>query len=165
MQGWLKNTVIVVDPCVNPDGHDRYVNWYNRVRNQAPNPAPDAWEHHEPWPGGRYNHYYFDLNRDWAWQTQQESRQRIALYNQWLPQVHADFHEMGAEQLVLLLARRQALPRRHHALAAAVPERDRRLQPGHVRQEQLAVLHPAKPTICSPRPTATPGRPSTGPSA
>ena len=95
MQKWLKNTVVVVDPCVNPDGHDRYVSWYNRVRNQTPNPAPDAWEHHEPWPGGRYNHYYFDLNRDWAWQTQQESRQRIVLYNKWLPQVHADFHEMG----------------------------------------------------------------------
>ena len=95
VQGWLKNTVVLLDPCVNPDGHDRYVNWYNRVRNQSTNPAPDSWEHHEPWPGGRYNHYYFDLNRDWAWQTQQESRQRIVLYNQWLPQVHADFHEMG----------------------------------------------------------------------
>ena len=95
MQDWLKNTVVIVDPCINPDGHDRYVNWYNRVRSQATNANPDSWEHHEPWPGGRFNHYYFDLNRDWAWQTQQETRQRIALYNQWLPQVHADFHEMG----------------------------------------------------------------------
>ena len=95
MQDWLKNTVVIVDPCVNPDGHDRYANWYNRVRNQSPNTEPDSWEHHEPWPGGRFNHYYFDLNRDWAWQTQQETRQRIALYNQWLPEVHADFHEMG----------------------------------------------------------------------
>lgn len=95
MQDWLKNTVVIVDPCINPDGHDRYVNWYNRVRNQAVNAGPDSWEHHEPWPGGRYNHYYFDLNRDWAWQTQQETKQRIALYNQWLPAVHADFHEMG----------------------------------------------------------------------
>jgi hypothetical protein len=56
VQDWLKNTVVVIDPCVNPDGHDRYVNWYNRVRNQAPNASPDSWEHHEPWPGGRYNH-------------------------------------------------------------------------------------------------------------
>ncbi|HEX8348414.1 MAG TPA: zinc carboxypeptidase, partial [Hymenobacter sp.] len=82
-------------PCVNPDGHERYVQWYNRARSAQPNASPYAWEHHEPWPGGRYNHYYFDLNRDWAWQTQQESKQRIVLYNQWLPQVHADFHEMG----------------------------------------------------------------------
>ena len=95
MQDWLKNTVVIVDPCINPDGHDRYVNWYNRVRSQGANANPDSWEHHEPWPGGRFNHYYFDLNRDWAWQTQQETRQRIALYNQWLPAVHADFHEMG----------------------------------------------------------------------
>ncbi|ALW87387.1 zinc carboxypeptidase [Hymenobacter sedentarius] len=95
MQDWLKNTVVIVDPCVNPDGRDRYGNWYNRVRNQSPNANPDSWEHHEPWPGGRFNHYYFDLNRDWAWQTQQETKQRIVLYNQWLPAVHADFHEMG----------------------------------------------------------------------
>ncbi|MBR7718867.1 M14 family metallopeptidase [Hymenobacter properus] len=95
MQEWLKNTVVVVDPCINPDGRDRYVNWYNTVRSQSPNAAPDAWQNRNPWPGGRTNHYYFDLNRDWAWQTQQETQQRIALYNQWLPQVHADFHEMG----------------------------------------------------------------------
>jgi hypothetical protein len=95
MQKYLQNTVVLLDPCVNPDGHDRYVNWYNRVQNQVPNASPYAWENREPWPGGRYNHYYFDLNRDWAWQTQQESRQRIALYNQWLPAVHADFHEQS----------------------------------------------------------------------
>ncbi|MCA8831303.1 M14 family metallopeptidase [Hymenobacter pini] len=95
MQQWLQNLVVIVDPCVNPDGRDRYAQWYNRVANQRPNASALSWEHHEPWPGGRYNHYYFDLNRDWAWQTQQESRQRIVVYNQWLPQVHADFHEMG----------------------------------------------------------------------
>ncbi|MCC2547036.1 M14 family metallopeptidase [Hymenobacter sp. BT175] len=94
---WLQNVVLLVDPCVNPDGRERYVQWYNRVRSTTPNASPYAWEHQQPWPGGRFNHYYFDLNRDWAWQTQQESRQRVALYNQWLPQVHADFHEMTAE--------------------------------------------------------------------
>ncbi|WP_460614161.1 M14 family metallopeptidase [Hymenobacter seoulensis] len=95
MQTWLQNLVVIVDPCVNPDGRDRYAQWYNRVASQQSNASPLSWEHHEPWPGGRYNHYYFDLNRDWAWQTQKESRQRIEVYNQWLPQVHADFHEMG----------------------------------------------------------------------
>jgi hypothetical protein len=95
MQTWLKNTLVIVDPCINPDGHDRYVNWYNSARSQTPNSSPDAWQNRNPWPGGRTNHYFFDLNRDWAWQTQQETRQRIALYNQWLPEVHADFHEMG----------------------------------------------------------------------
>ncbi|MCB2407527.1 M14 family metallopeptidase [Hymenobacter lucidus] len=94
---WLQNVVVLLDPCVNPDGRERYVQWYNRVRSQQPNASLYAWEHHEPWPGGRYNHYFFDLNRDWAWQTQQESQQRVALYNQWLPQVHADFHEMSLD--------------------------------------------------------------------
>lgn len=92
---WLKNTVVVIDPCLNPDGRDRYVNFYNSVRDVLPNASPLAREHSEPWPRGRINHYYFDLNRDWAWQTQKESQARVALYNQWLPQIHVDFHEQG----------------------------------------------------------------------
>ena len=95
---WLKNTVVIIDPCVNPDGRDRYVNWYNSVVGTAYNPRLDAREHREPWPGGRTNHYNFDLNRDWAWQTQVESRQRMSVYNQWLPQVHVDYHEQGINQ-------------------------------------------------------------------
>ena len=94
---WLENTVVLLDPCVNPDGRERYVQWYKQAQNQGGNASPYAWEHYEPWPGGRPNHYYFDLNRDWAWQTQIESKQRMAQYNNWLPQVHADFHEMAAE--------------------------------------------------------------------
>jgi hypothetical protein len=94
-QEWLKNTVVIVDPCINPDGRDRYANFYNQWGNNPPNPAPDANEHHEPWPGGRHNHYLFDLNRDWAWTTQIESKKRIKVFNEWLPQVHVDFHEQG----------------------------------------------------------------------
>lgn len=92
---WLQNTLVVIDPCINPDGRDRYVNWFNSVIGTQYNPSLDAREHREPWPGGRTNHYNFDLNRDWAWQTQIESQQRMQLYNQWLPQVHVDFHEQG----------------------------------------------------------------------
>jgi len=92
---WLKNTVVVLDPCINPDGRDRYVNWYNQAVGTAFNADPQAREHVEPWPQGRTNHYNFDLNRDWAWQTQKESRQRLTLYNRWLPQVHVDYHEQG----------------------------------------------------------------------
>lgn len=95
---WLQNTVVVLDPCLNPDGRDRYVNWFNSMAGRQFNPAPEAREHREPWPGGRSNHYNFDLNRDWAWQTQLESRQRLALYNKWLPQVHVDFHEQGINE-------------------------------------------------------------------
>jgi hypothetical protein len=93
---WLKNTVVVIDPCLNPDGRDRYVNFYNSVKGAKPDANPSAREHSEPWPGGRVNHYYFDLNRDWAWQTQRETQARIALYNSWLPQIHVDFHEQGS---------------------------------------------------------------------
>lgn len=92
---WLKNTVVVIDPCINPDGRDRYVNWFNSVVGKDYNPSLDAREHAEPWPGGRTNHYNFDLNRDWAWQTQVETQQRLELYNDWLPQVHVDYHEQG----------------------------------------------------------------------
>ncbi len=92
---WLKNTVVVMDPCINPDGRDRYVNWFNTMVGVKDNPDPSAREHAEPWPGGRTNHYNFDLNRDWAWQTQVESQQRMKKYNQWMPQVHVDFHEQG----------------------------------------------------------------------
>ncbi|RYY60067.1 MAG: zinc carboxypeptidase [Chitinophagaceae bacterium] len=92
---WLRNTVVIIDPCMNPDGRDRYVNWYNSVVGKNYNPRLDSREHREPWPGGRSNHYNFDLNRDWAWQTQVESQQRLAQYNQWMPQVHVDYHEQG----------------------------------------------------------------------
>jgi hypothetical protein len=94
-KAYLKNTLVIIDPCLNPDGRDRYVNWFNSVVGKTFNPTPESREHREPWPGGRSNHYNFDLNRDWAWQTQVETQQRMALYNQWLPQVHVDFHEQG----------------------------------------------------------------------
>ena len=94
---WLENTVIIMDPVVNPDGRDRYVNWYKQVKATPYNTAPIAVEHMEPWPGGRPNHYLFDLNRDWAWATQTETRQRLEVYNQWLPHVHVDFHEQGID--------------------------------------------------------------------
>ncbi|MCL7754305.1 M14 family metallopeptidase [Polaribacter sp. Z022] len=92
---WLKNTVVILDPCINPDGRDRYVNWYNQVKSTPYNINQDAKEHDEPWPGGRPNHYLFDLNRDWAWVTQVESAQRINIYNKWMPHIHVDFHEQG----------------------------------------------------------------------
>ncbi|GGF27875.1 peptidase M14 [Echinicola rosea] len=94
-KSWLQNNLVVIDPCVNPDGRDRYVNWYNQKMNAQLQPDIQSTEHHEPWPGGRANHYLFDLNRDWAWQTQQESQQRMALYQQWMPNIHLDFHEQG----------------------------------------------------------------------
>jgi hypothetical protein len=92
-KNWLRNTVVIIDPCLNPDGRDRYVNWFTQMVGKNADANSNTREHSEPWPGGRLNHYNFDLNRDWAWQTQVETQGRIKKYNEWMPQVHCDFHE------------------------------------------------------------------------
>jgi len=92
---WLENTIIILDPSINPDGYSRYTHWNRRMSNSIPQADDNAIEHHEPWPGGRSNHYFHDLNRDWAWITQVESQQRLPKFRSWLPHVHADLHEMG----------------------------------------------------------------------
>ncbi|WP_400078613.1 M14 metallopeptidase family protein [Winogradskyella sp. R77965] len=94
----LKNTVVIIDPCINPDGRDRYVNWYNETASQPYDIDRKASEHNEPWPGGRPNHYLFDLNRDWAWATQVETQKRLEVYNKWMPHIHVDFHEQGINE-------------------------------------------------------------------
>ncbi|MEE1964545.1 M14 metallopeptidase family protein [Allomuricauda taeanensis] len=94
---YLENTVVIMDPCVNPDGRDRYSNWYNQYKNTPHQVDPNSKEHNEGWWNGRSNHYMFDLNRDWAWLTQVESQQRIKKFNDWLPHVHVDFHEQGVD--------------------------------------------------------------------
>lgn len=95
VRGVLDSVVVIIDPAVNPDGRERYVGFYNQARSKEVNPNPESREHVEPWPGGRFNHYLFDLNRDWAWMTQQETRARLATWGYWSPQVHVDFHEMS----------------------------------------------------------------------
>ncbi len=94
-QKWLENSVVIIDPMLNPDGRDRYVNWYKSSRANILNTNAEDLEHDEIWPGGRTNHYWFDLNRDWVWLIHPGSRGRIAVYQQWMPQVHIDFHEQG----------------------------------------------------------------------
>lgn len=92
---WLDKSIVILDPCLNPDGQARYVQGFRQRASIHGNPDSHAWEHKEPWPTGRFNHYLFDLNRDWCWQTQTETRQRLSYYRNWMPHVHADFHEMG----------------------------------------------------------------------
>jgi Zinc carboxypeptidase len=93
----LANTIVLVDPLCNPDGRERYLHGFEQRQGETPNLHREAAEHFQPWPGGRQNHYLIDLNRDWAWATQQESRGRIAAYRAWEPQVYVDFHEMSAD--------------------------------------------------------------------
>ncbi len=94
-KAWLDNLIVIIDPCLNPDGRDRYVNWYHQVVHKNTNSNSLSREHKEPWVNGRPNHYLFDLNRDWAWATQIESQQRLKIYNKWLPHIHVDFHEQS----------------------------------------------------------------------
>lgn len=92
---WLEDIVVILDPCLNPDGFSRYANWLRDVSGSKTHPEWYDREHMEPWPGGRQNHFVFDLNRDWAWQTQPESQMRMVLYRDWMPMIHVDVHEMG----------------------------------------------------------------------
>jgi hypothetical protein len=92
---WLQDIIVILDPCLNPDGFSRYANWLRDISGTKTHPGHSDREHMEPWPGGRQNHYVFDLNRDWAWQTQLETQLRMNLYHDWMPMVHADVHEMG----------------------------------------------------------------------
>ena len=93
----LSDLVVIVDPSLNPDGRDRFVDWVNRNRGSVPTTDSQDREHNEPWPGGRTNHYWFDLNRDWLPVTQPESRGRLQLFAAWRPQLLFDFHEMGGD--------------------------------------------------------------------
>ena len=94
-QGMRENAITILDPMINPDGRDRYVFWYKSAKSHVLNDDAMDYEHDEIWPGGRTNHYWFDLNRDWTWLVHPESQGRINAYQQWLPQVHLDLHEQG----------------------------------------------------------------------
>ncbi|MFQ5640557.1 MAG: M14 family metallopeptidase [bacterium] len=94
--GILKNTVVIIDPMQNPDGRDRFINYFRQTRGRWPDEDPQAAEHNEVWPGGRTNHYLFDMNRDWFALTQPETRGRVEAFLQWYPQVFVDLHEMGS---------------------------------------------------------------------
>ncbi len=92
----LDRAVIILDPNYNPDGRDRFVNWVNANRGRVATRDGQDREHVEPWPGGRTNHYWFDLNRDWLVAQHPESQGRVGLFHHWRAQVLTDFHEMGS---------------------------------------------------------------------
>ena len=91
----LSNAVILFDPSFNPDGLQRFAYWANTNKAQNINPDPNDREYHEVWPGGRTNHYWFDMNRDWLPVQLPESRARIKSFHKWLPNILTDHHEMG----------------------------------------------------------------------
>ncbi|MBK9339054.1 MAG: zinc carboxypeptidase [Lewinellaceae bacterium] len=116
MAVFLKNTVILLDPCFNPDGLQRFSSWVNSRRGQSLMPDPAHDEFNEPWPGGRTNHYWFDLNRDWLVAQQPESIGRVGIFQEWLPNVLTDHHEMGSNSTFFF---QPGVPSRVHPITPA----------------------------------------------
>lgn len=94
----LNDAVTIINPMLNPDGRDRFVDRANGNRGGTPTADPQDREHNQPWPEGRTNHYLFDLNRDWVPAQHPATKGRLAYFHNWKPQVHTDFHEMGSER-------------------------------------------------------------------
>jgi hypothetical protein len=109
----LENTLIVIEPSINPDGMERFVGWVENHHNKTPNADPNHIEHHQGWLTGRTNHYGFDLNRDWLLLSQQESQHRLKYFHLYQPNVLADFHEMGANSSYFF---QPGIPSRTHPL-------------------------------------------------
>lgn len=92
----LKQSLVILDPMQNPDGRDRFINYFRQNVGRWPEADPQSAEHNEVWPGGRFNHYLFDMNRDWFAQSQPETRGRARAFLEWFPQIYVDLHEMGS---------------------------------------------------------------------
>lgn len=109
----LRNTVVLLDPSFNPDGLTRFSSWANMHKSKKVNPDPNDREYTEVWPRGRTNHYWFDLNRDWLPVQQPESRNRIAKFHMWKPNILTDHHEMGTNSTFFF---QPGVPSRTHPL-------------------------------------------------
>lgn len=109
----LAQAVILFDPCFNPDGVQRFSTWVNQHKSYQLSADPVSRELNEMWPGGRFNHYWFDLNRDWLLQQHPESRGRVAKYHEWKPNILTDHHEQGSNATYFFMP---GVPSRVHRL-------------------------------------------------
>ncbi|WP_240935645.1 M14 family metallopeptidase [Hymenobacter sp. HDW8] len=109
----LRNTVILVDPSINPDGMSRFAGWVNSRRGKNLVTDPYNVEQNEVWPGGRFNHYLFDLNRDWLPLQHPESRGRLQQFHAWKPNLLTDHHEMSSNSSFFF---QPGVPSRKHPL-------------------------------------------------
>ena len=109
----LDKAVILLDPSFNPDGLQRFAYWANTNRGMNLNPDPNDREYSEVWPGGRTNHYWFDMNRDWLPVQLPESRARIKTFHDWMPNILTDHHEMGTNSSFFF---QPGIPTRTHPL-------------------------------------------------
>lgn len=113
IEKYLSNTIILFDPSFNPDGLQRFSSWVNSRKSKLVNADPNDTEHNEAWPGGRFNHYWFDLNRDWLVAQHPESQARVKKFHQWKPNVLTDHHEMGTNATFFF---QPGVPSRMHPL-------------------------------------------------
>ena len=113
IEGDLDNMVLLLDPAINPDGLNRFASWVNSHKSYNMNGDPNNVEFSEAWPRGRTNHYWFDLNRDWLPVQHPESRNRVRIFQEWLPNIHLDFHEMGTNSTFFF---QPGVPARMHPL-------------------------------------------------
>ncbi len=113
IENLLNNVVILFDPSYNPDGLQRFAYWVNTNKSKNINPDPNDREYDEVWPGGRTNHYWFDMNRDWLPVQLPESRARIATFHKWMPNILTDHHEMGTNSSFFF---QPGIPSRTHPL-------------------------------------------------
>ena len=109
----LSESIILLDPSFNPDGLQRFSTWANMHKSDNINPDPNDREYSEVWPGGRTNHYWFDLNRDWLPSQLPESQARVKTFHQWSPNVLTDHHEMGTNSTFFF---QPGIPTRTHPL-------------------------------------------------
>ncbi|SFN82449.1 M14 family metallopeptidase [Salegentibacter flavus] len=109
----LQNTIILFDPAFNPDGLQRFAYWANTNKSKNINPDPQDREYREVWPGGRTNHYWFDMNRDWLPVQLAESQVRLTTFHKWYPNILTDHHEMGSNSTFFF---QPGIPSRTHPL-------------------------------------------------
>jgi hypothetical protein len=126
---WLRRTIVLIDPSLNPDGMGRFAQWANMHRGESAMADPNHREHNQGWPGGRTNHYWFDLNRDWLLLQHPESRARVATFQRWKPNLLGDYHEMGSDST--------------YFFQPGVPERENPYKPERNLEltRRLAALH------------------------
>lgn len=113
IEKFLDNTVVLFDPCYNPDGVQRFSSWVNSRKSKVISTDANDTEHNEAWPGGRFNHYWFDLNRDWLVAQHPESQARVRSFHKWKPNVLTDHHEMGTNASFFF---QPGVPSRNHPL-------------------------------------------------
>ncbi len=125
----LSESIILIDPCMNPDGMNRFASWVNTHKGENLITDPASREFSQAWPGGRTNHYWFDLNRDWLPGQHPESQARLKKYHEWKPNLLTDHHEMGSD--------------RSFFFQPGIPSRNNPLTPAAVYKltNELAIYH------------------------